>query len=124
LIFMAASNPGAGAPELLSLTARMENVLVDALSPALNTCAVFQSSAPFPVAPIGWPFTQTVAWFTAVTEIVAEAAVFPAALLKVRRNATFPTVGSAVQIHEAVERPLSDRASRFPMMALCFAEGL
>jgi hypothetical protein len=61
-------------------------------------------------------------WLTAVIEIVAEAAVFPAALVKVRRNATFPVVGWAVQIQEAVVRPLSVAARL--AMALCFAEGL
>jgi hypothetical protein len=121
---MAAKSPGAVVPELALFTAKTENVFVAPFSMALSTCADFQSFAPFPDAPIGWPFTQRVNWLTAVIVMEAEVAVFPFPGVYVFRKATFPVVAPDVQIHEADSRPLSDSGSRLIILLLCVGRGL
>ncbi|KAJ7646201.1 hypothetical protein B0H17DRAFT_1103507 [Mycena rosella] len=116
--FTAATRPGGGAPEAPLLTASTENVLDDAFRAALSTWAFVQS----PDFPIGSPFTQSVQSLTAVSETVAATAVLPVALVKVFMNAALPVVAPEAQIHEAEDRPLSDRASRFPTPS-CLAWG-
>jgi hypothetical protein len=112
--FMAAKRPGGGAPAFPAFPANIETVFADAFSAALSTSADFQSLE----APIGCPFTQSVATSTAVKEIVADVAILPAELLKVFRNATLPVVAPEAQIQEAATSPLSVSASRLP--TVCF----
>ncbi|KAJ7359552.1 hypothetical protein DFH08DRAFT_846380 [Mycena albidolilacea] len=91
---MAAKRPGGGVPAFPAFPANIETVFADAFSAALSTSADFQSLE----APIGCPFTQSVATSTAVKEIVADVTILPAELLKVFRNATLPVVAPEAQI--------------------------
>jgi hypothetical protein len=64
--------------------------------------------------------THNVKLLSTVIAICAEAAVLPVGVANVLRNATFPVgavvskSGSASQIHDAEDSPLSEKASLFP----------